>query len=69
MVRQKNNYKTRYDFEEVDRRNVVHPQLCYDCNIIFFPKIFYKMTRLEKDEFLKVLKDLRVPNEYKNIFC
>ena len=59
----KDNYKARLDLEEMGIRKDLHVYRSNSTNI-FLPKTCYQMILQEKDAFLKVLKDLKLFDEY-----
>ena len=58
----KDNYKARLDLEEMGIRKDLHVRRSNSTNILL-PKACYQMTLQEKDAFLKVLKELKLPDE------
>ena len=59
----KDNYKACLDLVDMEIRSELHLQQKGDDKYIISPACFH-MTALEKDGFLQVLWDIRVPNGY-----
>ncbi|XP_039137103.1 uncharacterized protein LOC120274629 [Dioscorea cayenensis subsp. rotundata] len=60
----KDNYKARLDLEDMGIRSVLHPKDRPGSSTKYLPKACYQMTSSEKDAFLKVLKKMKIPDEY-----
>ncbi|GLU06513.1 hypothetical protein SLE2022_235410 [Rubroshorea leprosula] len=60
----KDNYKARCDLQDMGLRADLHPKPGSSNNSKLLPKACYQMTAKEKDAFFKVLKDIKLPDEY-----
>ncbi|XP_039123410.1 uncharacterized protein LOC120260030 [Dioscorea cayenensis subsp. rotundata] len=60
----KDKYKARLDLEDMGIRSVLHPKDRLGSSTKYLPKSCYQMTSSEKDAFLKVLKEMKIPDEY-----
>ncbi|KAL4283366.1 hypothetical protein GQ457_16G015240 [Hibiscus cannabinus] len=60
----KDTYKSRLDLVEMGIRSVLHPQTRTGRSTLYLPQASYQMTASEKNSFLKVLKEMKTPNEY-----
>ncbi|KAL4385879.1 hypothetical protein GQ457_09G021950 [Hibiscus cannabinus] len=60
----KDTYKSRLDLVEMGIRSVLHPQTRTGRSTLYLPQASYQMTASEKNSFLKVLKEMKTPDEY-----
>ncbi|KAL4347510.1 hypothetical protein GQ457_17G000020 [Hibiscus cannabinus] len=60
----KDTYKSRLDLVEMGIRSVLHPQTRTGRSTLYLPQASYQMTTSEKNSFLKVLKEMKTPDEY-----
>ncbi|XP_019052608.1 PREDICTED: uncharacterized protein LOC104593471 isoform X2 [Nelumbo nucifera] len=60
----KDNYKARLDLEDMGIRSVLHLKTRPGSNTKFLSRACYQMTSKEKEDFLKILKNVRAPDEY-----
>jgi len=59
----KDNHKARQDLRKLGLRSALHPFIA-DNNKTYLPAADFTMTKTEKYGFLKVISDVRVPDEY-----
>ncbi|XP_028120026.1 uncharacterized protein LOC114317487 [Camellia sinensis] len=59
----KDNLKARLDLQEMGIRRELHPQKI-SSNKIYLPPACFSMILKEKDDFLKVLKGVKIPDGY-----
>ncbi|XP_020090215.1 uncharacterized protein LOC109711523 isoform X3 [Ananas comosus] len=59
----KDNLKARCDLQDIGIRHELHPQ-SVDSNKIYLPPACFVMSLKDRDEFLKVLKNVKVPDGY-----
>ena len=59
----KDNYKARLDLVELGLRQELHPVVGTN-SVVHLPQACYTMTSKEKNLFLNVLKNLKVPDGY-----
>ncbi|GMI78241.1 hypothetical protein HRI_001493400 [Hibiscus trionum] len=45
-------------------RSILHPQTRIGRSTLYLPQASYQMTMSEKNSFLKVLKEMKTPDEY-----
>ncbi|GKV36768.1 hypothetical protein SLEP1_g44862 [Rubroshorea leprosula] len=60
----KDNYKGRCDLQHMGLKAELHPKPGSSNNSKLLPRACYQMTAKEKDAFFKVLKDMKLPDEY-----
>jgi hypothetical protein len=59
----KDNYKARLDLQSMGIRHDLHPKIT-DAGKVHLPGACYSMTREEKEGFLKVIKNVKVPDGF-----
>lgn len=58
-----NNYKAQADLVVIGIRSMFHPQPSSKSNTMLLPIACYQMTTKEKDVFLRVVKNVKTPDE------
>ena len=59
----KDNMKARLDLKELNIRQELHPKMLAN-DRIYLPPACYTMSAREKDYFLIILKNIKVPDGY-----
>ena len=60
----KDNYNSRLDLVSMGIRSILHPKTRPNSSTKYLPQASYQMSVAEKNAFLRILKEMRTPDEY-----